>query len=45
MNKLGTKFGDGINKLTPMFFGKLLLIFKTHNHPSPKIGVMLKAPK
>jgi len=42
MNKLGTKFGDGIKKPTVMFFSKLLLNFKTHNHPSQKIGIMLK---
>jgi hypothetical protein len=44
MNKLGTKFGDGINKPTLMFFSKLLLNFKTHSHPSQKIGIMLKLP-
>jgi hypothetical protein len=36
MNKLGTKFGDDINKPTLMLFSKLLLIFRTHNHPSQK---------
>jgi hypothetical protein len=45
MNKLGAKFGDDINKPKPMFFSKLLLTFKTQDHPSQKIGVMLKAPK